>query len=173
MAPSNLFFWEVDTQADFMLPTGKLYVPGAERLLPNIRRLTEAARQGRVFLRLPWLLPHQGRSRIQNLSPPLHQRHPRLRLCSRSPDGESCHHPERSRGHLAARSFPIPADSSRKTDAGHLRKPPRRRTRQAIGRRCRIRSLRRGDGILRPFSGQGIARTQATASPWSRMPSKP
>ncbi len=50
MAPSNLFFWEVDTQADFMLPTGKLYVPGAERLLPNIRRLTEAARQGRVFL---------------------------------------------------------------------------------------------------------------------------
>src|ERR1700693_6379777 len=50
MASSNLFFWEVDTQADFMLPTGKLYVPGAERLLPNIRRLTEAARQGRVFL---------------------------------------------------------------------------------------------------------------------------
>jgi nicotinamidase/pyrazinamidase len=47
---SNLIFWEVDTQADFMLPTGKLYVPGAERLLPNIRRLTDAARQGRVFL---------------------------------------------------------------------------------------------------------------------------
>jgi nicotinamidase/pyrazinamidase len=40
----------VDTQADFMLPGGKLYVPGAERLLPNIRRLTDAARQGRVFL---------------------------------------------------------------------------------------------------------------------------
>ncbi len=29
---------------------GKLYVPGAERLLPNIRRLTDAARQDRVFL---------------------------------------------------------------------------------------------------------------------------
>ena len=43
-------FWEVDAQADFMLPGGKLYVPGAERLLPNIRRLTDAARQGRVFL---------------------------------------------------------------------------------------------------------------------------
>jgi nicotinamidase/pyrazinamidase len=42
--------WEVDTQADFMLPGGKLYVPGAERLLPNIEKLTEAARQGRVFL---------------------------------------------------------------------------------------------------------------------------
>src|SRR5579864_9799409 len=50
MRPSNLIFWEVDTQADFMLPGGKLYVPGAERLLPNIRRLTDAARQGRVFL---------------------------------------------------------------------------------------------------------------------------
>jgi nicotinamidase/pyrazinamidase len=50
MASSNLVFWEVDTQRDFMLPGGKLYVPGAERLLPNIRRLTDAARQGRVFL---------------------------------------------------------------------------------------------------------------------------
>src|SRR5271155_1610472 len=50
MAFRDVIFWEVDTQADFMLPGGKLYVPGAERLLPNIRRLTDAARQGRVFL---------------------------------------------------------------------------------------------------------------------------
>jgi len=50
MVSPNTIFWEVDTQADFMLPGGKLYVPGAERLLPNIRRLTDAARQGRVFL---------------------------------------------------------------------------------------------------------------------------
>jgi nicotinamidase/pyrazinamidase len=50
MASRDVIFWEVDTQADFMLPGGKLYVPGAERLLPNIRRLTDAARQGRVFL---------------------------------------------------------------------------------------------------------------------------
>ena len=46
----DVIFWEVDTQADFMLPQGKLYVPGAERLLPNIRRLTDAARHGQVFL---------------------------------------------------------------------------------------------------------------------------
>jgi nicotinamidase/pyrazinamidase len=46
----NVIFWEVDTQADFMRPGGKLYVPGAEKLLPNIQRLTDAARQGRVFL---------------------------------------------------------------------------------------------------------------------------
>jgi nicotinamidase/pyrazinamidase len=50
MLSRDVIFWEVDTQADFMLPGGKLYVPGAERLLPNIRRLTDAARQGRVFL---------------------------------------------------------------------------------------------------------------------------
>jgi len=46
----NFTFWEVDAQRDFMLPGGKLYVPGAEKLLPNIRRLTDAARDGRVFL---------------------------------------------------------------------------------------------------------------------------
>jgi len=50
MVSRKLIFWEVDTQADFMLPGGKLYVPGAERLLPNIRRLTDEARQDRVFL---------------------------------------------------------------------------------------------------------------------------
>ncbi len=50
MVSRNVVFWEVDAQADFMLPGGKLYVPGAEKLLPNIRRLTDAARQGRVFL---------------------------------------------------------------------------------------------------------------------------
>jgi nicotinamidase/pyrazinamidase len=46
----RIIFWEVDTQADFMRPGGKLYVRGAEKLLPNIQRLTDAARQGRVFL---------------------------------------------------------------------------------------------------------------------------
>jgi len=46
----DIILWEVDTQADFMLPGGKLYVPGAERLLPNIRRLTDAARDGHVLL---------------------------------------------------------------------------------------------------------------------------
>ena len=43
-------FWEVDAQADFMLPDGKLYVPGAEEIIPNLNRLVETVRQGRVFL---------------------------------------------------------------------------------------------------------------------------
>lgn len=46
----NAVLWEVDAQADFMLPGGKLYVPGAERIIPNIRRLVNEARQGCVLL---------------------------------------------------------------------------------------------------------------------------
>ncbi len=50
MQSRDYIFWEVDVQADFMLPGGKLYVPGAEKLLPNIRKLTNAARRGDVLL---------------------------------------------------------------------------------------------------------------------------
>ena len=50
MVSNKFIFWKVDAQEDFMKPGGKLYVPGAEKLLPNIQRLTDAARQGRVFL---------------------------------------------------------------------------------------------------------------------------
>jgi len=50
MPSPDFILWEVDVQADFVLPGGKLYVPGAEKLLPNIRRLTDLARQDRVFL---------------------------------------------------------------------------------------------------------------------------
>ena len=50
MQSRNFIFWEVDVQADFMQPGGKLYVPGAEKLLPNIRKLTDAARRDEVFL---------------------------------------------------------------------------------------------------------------------------
>src|SRR5947209_18822762 len=50
MRSRDFIFWEVDVQRDFMLPGGNLYVPGAEKLLPNIRRLTDAVRNDRVFL---------------------------------------------------------------------------------------------------------------------------
>jgi nicotinamidase/pyrazinamidase len=40
-----LVFIDVDTQVDFMLPTGALYVPRAELLVPNLRRLMSCARQ--------------------------------------------------------------------------------------------------------------------------------
>ncbi len=50
MAPWKAIFWEVDAQVDFMLPGGKLYVPGAEKIIPNIGRLVDAACTGLVFL---------------------------------------------------------------------------------------------------------------------------
>ncbi len=50
MVSRDFIFWEVDVQRDFVLPGGNLYVPGAEKLLPNIKRMTDAARQGKVFL---------------------------------------------------------------------------------------------------------------------------
>jgi len=46
----RIIFWDVDTQRDFMLPGGKLYVPGAEKVIPNLDRLTDEARKDRVFL---------------------------------------------------------------------------------------------------------------------------
>ncbi len=37
--------WDVDTQVDFMLPDGKLYVGGAEQTIPAIGRLVRGVRQ--------------------------------------------------------------------------------------------------------------------------------
>jgi nicotinamidase/pyrazinamidase len=39
-----VILWDVDTQVDFMLPDGKLYVPGAEGTAPAMKRLVDAAR---------------------------------------------------------------------------------------------------------------------------------
>jgi len=50
MASRDVIFWDVDTQVDFMLQGGKLYVPGAEKLIPNLRRLVDAARERAVLL---------------------------------------------------------------------------------------------------------------------------
>jgi nicotinamidase/pyrazinamidase len=41
--------WDVDTQVDFMLPEGKLYVPGAEETAPAMARLVAAAREAGIL----------------------------------------------------------------------------------------------------------------------------
>lgn len=49
-APHAAVFWGVDIQHDFMHPDGKLYIPGAEKIAPNIHRLVQAARQHAILL---------------------------------------------------------------------------------------------------------------------------
>lgn len=43
-----MILWDVDTQVDFMLPEGKLYVPGAEETIPAMARLVAAAREAGI-----------------------------------------------------------------------------------------------------------------------------
>jgi nicotinamidase/pyrazinamidase len=50
MALQKTVFWEVDAQADFMLPGGKLYVPGAEKIIPDIERLVAGAIEAGALL---------------------------------------------------------------------------------------------------------------------------
>jgi nicotinamidase/pyrazinamidase len=50
MASRDIVLWDVDTQRDFMLPGGALYVPGAEKRIPNLKRLVDLAREGKAFL---------------------------------------------------------------------------------------------------------------------------
>ena len=44
----SLVFFDVDTQVDFMSPAGRLYVPGAEQIVPNLRLLMNWARENNV-----------------------------------------------------------------------------------------------------------------------------
>ena len=43
-------FWDVDTQHDFIIPDGKLYIHGAEAILSNLEALTGFAREKEVPL---------------------------------------------------------------------------------------------------------------------------
>ena len=43
-----MILWDVDTQVDFMLPDGKLYVPNAEETIPAMKRLVDAMRAARI-----------------------------------------------------------------------------------------------------------------------------
>jgi nicotinamidase/pyrazinamidase len=44
----SLVFLDIDTQVDFMLPQGSLYVPGAEEIIPNLERLMKYAREHEI-----------------------------------------------------------------------------------------------------------------------------
>ncbi|CUT02626.1 cysteine hydrolase family protein [Candidatus Kryptobacter tengchongensis] len=44
----ELIFWDVDTQYDFMLKDGNLYVPNAEEIIPNLEKLYNYARKNGI-----------------------------------------------------------------------------------------------------------------------------
>jgi nicotinamidase/pyrazinamidase len=45
---AGIVLWDVDTQIDFMEPSGKLYVPGAADVASAMERLVDAARAARI-----------------------------------------------------------------------------------------------------------------------------
>ncbi len=44
----EIIFFDVDTQYDFMRKDGKLYVPDAEKVIPNLKKITEFAKRKKV-----------------------------------------------------------------------------------------------------------------------------
>jgi nicotinamidase/pyrazinamidase len=48
MKAETTIFYDVDTQRDFLLPEGKFYIPGAEKIIPKLKSLTELAREQKV-----------------------------------------------------------------------------------------------------------------------------
>ena len=46
----GVVFWDVDTQVDFMHADGKLYVPDAEQIIPQLKQLTDHAHAKRIHI---------------------------------------------------------------------------------------------------------------------------
>jgi nicotinamidase/pyrazinamidase len=86
---SGPVLWDVDTQIDFMLPDGKLYVPRAEEVAPAMRRLVEAARAAGI--------PHVASADDHELTDP---------EISETPDFETTYPPHCLRGTRGARRVP-------------------------------------------------------------------
>ena len=48
MSSKDYLFWDVDTQIDFLFPSGKLYVPESEKIVPRLRELTQYAAEHEI-----------------------------------------------------------------------------------------------------------------------------
>jgi nicotinamidase/pyrazinamidase len=86
---SNPVLWDVDTQVDFVLPEGKLYVPGSEQVAPAMGRLVAWARAAGVV--------HVASADDHELTDP---------ELSETPDFETTYPPHCLRGTAGARRIP-------------------------------------------------------------------
>ena len=50
IAEPTTICWDVDTQVDFIMSNGRLAVPGAEAIIPNLRARTDWAHQNRICI---------------------------------------------------------------------------------------------------------------------------
>lgn len=50
MKNKKIIFWAVDCQKDFIEKDGALYVEGAELIKPNLKKLTEFAKENNIFI---------------------------------------------------------------------------------------------------------------------------
>ena len=50
MKTKKIIFWSVDCQKDFIEKDGALYVEGAEAIKPNLKKLTEFAKENNIFV---------------------------------------------------------------------------------------------------------------------------
>lgn len=62
-------FWDVDTQVDFMRPEGKLYVAGAEQIIPNLGRLTAWAQKQNILVVASMDAHREGDEEFQQYPP--------------------------------------------------------------------------------------------------------
>lgn len=53
---NKIIFFDIDTQFDFMMPSGRLYVPGAEKIIKSLASLTKAAQRHciKIFSSVDW-----------------------------------------------------------------------------------------------------------------------
>ena len=163
MLSRNLVFWEVDVQADFMLPGGKLYVPGAEKLLPNIRRLTDAARQDRVFLVSHGCYHTPDDPEFTTFPPHCVKGTPGARMVPEAMTARVVTVPNEAAAALPDDLSALSTDPAGEADARHLQERSCRRTGEALRSGSRIRRVWRGHGILRWFRSQGFARARAAS----------
>jgi nicotinamidase/pyrazinamidase len=110
MAQPKIIFWEVDAQADFMLPGGKLYVPGAEKIIPNIERLVRGATDAGIFLVSSGDAHPEGDPEFARFPPHCLRGTPGARII---PEGMA----ENSRAIPNDRSRPLPEDILRSPQA--------------------------------------------------------